>query len=534
MSSWKIKILVQGTPIHGANGIYFDKNDLLYVASVTGRDIQVMDRESGEILRRIGPEQGVEGPDDLIFGPDGSVYWTSILTGEIGRLSPNGIKTGQMVAPGVNPITFSQDGRLFTALDFLGEGLYELDPDLKNPPQLLIQTLGFLNAMQFGPGGYLYGPIFNQNKVVRIDVDARTVTTVADGFGLPVAVKFDSQGRLHALDLQTGEVLRIDTRTGAREVIAHLEPGLDNLAFDSQGRLFVSHSQDGFIVEVLPGGQVRVVSPGGLMAPGGIAVRIRPDGRESVFVADTFTLREFDGASGAPMSLARHFIGLPGLTSPATVSRDGQNLILSSWFGNAVQVWNPETQQVLEDYTDFAVPLNAIRFQDDLVVIEMGRSPGAARVIQIGPSGRIPLADASQGLVLPIGLESADGNLWVSDWHTGKVWQIGANGTHLSPPILVAEGLSRPEGLAMDQDGGLLVVESGAGRLSRIDLLGGQVRTVAEGLLLGAEGIPGTPPTWIFNGVAVGPSGVIYVTGDKGNVVYRLDPPNSQIQESIP
>ena len=78
------------------------------------------------------------------------------------------------------------------------------------------------------------------------------------------------------------------------------------------------------------------------------------------------------------------------------------------------------------------------------------------------------------------------------------------------------------------------MVESGAGRLSRIDLLTGQVRTVAEGLLLGAEGIPGTPPTWIFSGVAVGPSGVIYVTGDKGNVVYRLDPPNPQILESVP
>ena len=69
MSSGQIKILVRGTSIHGANGILFNRNDLLYIASVTGRDIQIMDRESGAILRRMGPEQGVEGPDDLIFGP---------------------------------------------------------------------------------------------------------------------------------------------------------------------------------------------------------------------------------------------------------------------------------------------------------------------------------------------------------------------------------------------------------------------------------------------------------------------------------
>ena len=518
------RILVQGTPIHGANGIYFDQNDLLYVASVAGRDISVMDPKGGKILRRIGPEQGVEGPDDLTFGPDGSLYWTSLFTGEVGRLSPDGVKTGQIVAPGTNPITFSSDGRLFVALDFLGDGLYELDADLVNPPQLLVPTLGFLNGMDFGPDGYLYGPIWTQGKIVRIDVNTKVVTTVADGLGIPAAVKFDSRGRLHALDHLSGEVVRVDIATGAKKIIARLEPGLDNLAFDSQDRLFVSHSQDSSIVEVLPSGQKRVVSPGGLMAPGGIAVMPGPDGKESIFIADTFTLREFDVVSGRPGSLARHFLGVPGITSPGTASLDGQNLVISSWFGNAVQVWNPETRQVLENYNDFAVPMNAIRFQGDLVVIELGHSAGAARVVRVTPSGRVTLADAADGLVVPVGLTSSDGDLWVSDWYTGKVWQIVANGLPLATPILVAQGLTNPEGLAIDRDGSLLVVESMADRLSRINLLTGEVTTVADGMLIGAETIPGTPPTWTFNGVAVGPSGVIYVTGARGNVVYRFNP----------
>jgi len=33
------KVLVQGAPIHGANGIMFDNNDMLYIASVLGREI---------------------------------------------------------------------------------------------------------------------------------------------------------------------------------------------------------------------------------------------------------------------------------------------------------------------------------------------------------------------------------------------------------------------------------------------------------------------------------------------------------------
>ena len=85
-------------------------------------------------------------------------------------------------------------------------------------------------------------------------------------------------------------------------------------------------------------------------------------------------------------------------------------------------------------------------------------------------------------------------------------------------------GLAAPEGLAVDVDGNLLVVEAGAGRLSRIDLLTGEVSKVVEDLELGAGAIPGLIPTWIFNGVAVGPSGYIYVTGDISNVLYRFKP----------
>jgi glucose/arabinose dehydrogenase len=68
------------------------------------------------------------------------------------------------------------------------------------------------------------------------------------------------------------------------------------------------------------------------------------------------------------------------------------------------------------------------------------------------------------------------------------------------------------------------VVETGAGRLSRIDTKTGKVRTVAENLALGFEAISGSTPTYIFRGVAVGPSGAIYVMSDVANVLYRIEP----------
>ena len=89
--------------------------------------------ETGKILKRLGPEVGVDGPDDLAFGPDGSIYWTDFFRGSVGRLAPDGKTSSQMVAPGVNPIILSKEGRLFVALAFLGDAFYELDPNLTAP-----------------------------------------------------------------------------------------------------------------------------------------------------------------------------------------------------------------------------------------------------------------------------------------------------------------------------------------------------------------------------------------------------------------
>ncbi|MHC4299081.1 MAG: kelch repeat-containing protein, partial [Planctomycetota bacterium] len=174
-------VLVQGSQLHGANGVFFDSDDRLYIACGFGQEIVVMDKETGEILDRLGPDVGVKGPDDLTFGPGGSLYWTDIGVGEVGRLSPDGVTTKQFVAPGVNPITFSDDGRLFTALCFLGDALYELDPDLVDPPRLIVEGPGMLNAFDFGPDGFLYSPAIGLSQVVRINVDTGEITPVIEG-----------------------------------------------------------------------------------------------------------------------------------------------------------------------------------------------------------------------------------------------------------------------------------------------------------------------------------------------------------------
>ncbi len=520
-----IRVLVDGAAIQGSNGLAVGPDGLLYVASVAGREIVVVNRFTGAVTGRLGTEIGVETPDDVAFGPDGSLYWTGFFAGEVGRLRPDG--TASIIAQlpvGVNPIAFNDEGRLFVGLVAFGDALYELDPEGVQPPQLILEPAGGLNGFSFGPDGLLYTPYQSAGAVARIDVDAATVDVFAPGFVLPVAVEFDSQGRLYVNDAGTEEIVRLDVVTGAREVFAELDDTTDNITFDDNDNLYATSLVQGSVRKVRQNGSVRTVVPGGMTVPGGVAVL--PAGRfglrDEVWVADFFSLRAFGPYFGNERAFYPATPGISPITGPTTVAADGEdNLILSSWLLNQVQVVEAASGQVLQSVQDFAVPLNAIRFDGDLVVAELGFPPGGAAVVRADgadPSQRTVLA---AGLAVPTGLASAGDDLWFADYVFGTVFQVVAAGQVLSPPLPVAGGLALPEGLAVLPSGDLLVVETGAGRLSRIDLSTGAVSTVADGLELGTS-IPNAPPTWAFNGVAVGRRGAVYVSGDASNKLYKL------------
>ncbi|NYT19502.1 MAG: hypothetical protein GKC08_04325 [Methanosarcinales archaeon] len=520
-----VEIIASGATIRNTNGLMFDSNDQLYVCSVFGGEILALDTETGEITNKLGIESGVKCPDDLIFGPDGSLYYTNLIVGEVGRLSPDGEVSSQFVAPGVNPITFSDDGRLFVALDFMGDGLYELDPTFSSEPRLIASDLGWLNGMDWGPDGYLYGPIWTTGEIVRIDVDSGDITTVSEGFAIPAAVKFDSSGHLYVADYKEGEISRIYLNNSTTEVIATGLESIDNIAFDSSDRLFIS-ANDG-IFEILTDGTKREVLKGGMIGPGGIAV-YSDNGQDTVFIADLLSLRELDGQTGEERYVERHIMGdiinyngttARGITGPMTVSADEDKLIISSWMYDIVQVWDPVEHKLIEEHIGFPYITNAIAVQEDLVVAELGLEAGEARLVKVTETERTTLAT---GLAVPVGIAATEDELWISDWFTGMVLQIVKDGETLTQPMPVATNLSFPEGLAVDVDGNLLVVETGTGNLSKIDLQTGEIRNIAENLEVGAQAIPGVTPHYIFNGVAVSPSGTIYVTGDVSIVLYRI------------
>ena len=529
--NYELEVFVQGAALNGTNGIDIGPDGNLYIASVNGQEIVVMNKHTGEIIDRYGPERGVLGPDDLVFGPDGTLYWTDILTGYVGRMTIDGQLLGyQFVAPGVNPITFSSEGRLFVALDFLGDGFYELDPELVEPPIPIIVAseanpfpLGFFNAFDFCDDRYLYGPLYAAGLVIRVDVDSECELPTSDPFGVgiaevvsagfvnPVSTKFGPDGLLYVLD-QTGEVFRVNIQTGEKTLWTTCEPGLDNMVFDEDGTLYMTNNEQGWVAEVSPNGHFNFISPGGMMLPQGLAILQGPDNEDVLYEADLWRLRQFNASSGEEENTFRGALvptGPESLILPMNISADGDNLIITSWFSSGVQVWNPQAG-VIESYPDVVLPIDAVRVNGDIVVSDFGLG------------GVVNANDNS--LIVPLGAASGlatDGEtLWAADQASGEILRIDFDGGPATVSV-VAGGLAGPEGLAFDSQGRLLVVEAVASRVSRFDFATGEVTVLVEGLDLFGPGL-GSPPTWGFDGIAVGSSDDIFVSGSGATVLYRV------------
>lgn len=530
------KTIVRGADIKGTNGIYFGPDDNLYIASFYDQKIIVMNKQNGKILRQFD----VDSADDLVFHPDGnSFYYTDVLTGFVVRMGLDGTELGRLyLAPGANPITFleeeGENPRLFAGTCFLGDGLYELDPGLDpSKTRAIVEwtggfPVGIFNAFDFGPDGLLYGPVFAQGFLAKVNVGEAgdlpttdpygdgTVTPFSFGFAYPVAAKFGPDGLLTVLD-QNGEVSKVNIETGEKTLFATLDPGLDNLAFDADGTLYISNADFGWIVEILPSGQARTISRGGMIGPQGLAVLPGTNNKDKVFVGNIFRMHQFNGRSGKEENIYKGYLVPEAnkMTMPFSVQADGENLLVSSWFSGEVQVWSPETDEIVigEQY-EMEIPIDAVRVNGEVIVSDLAL--GVAKASD--QSVIAPLAVAS-------GLATDGVTLWAADWATGQVFQIDFDGTKNE----VARGLSGPEGLAFEKEGSLVVVEAGASRLSRIDLTkdaGENVSTVVDNLELSGGPIDfvNWPPTWWFDGVAVGPSGDIYISGGGANVLYRVSP----------
>ena len=224
-------------------------------------------------------------------------------------------------------------------------------------------------------------------------------------------MKFDSQGYLVSTQVASGQVLRIDPRSGEQRMLAALNPGLDNLTFVGD-RLFVSNFT-GEITEILGGGETRSVLPGGLNWPLDLAVG--DDG--NLYVADG-TYFYVVGADGSLQTVSMLFTpGYPGFLRGLAPAGPGAFVVTTS--GGQIARYRPADGET-EDLADGFDQLYGVA---------------------IGPGDSIVFAELG----------------------AGRVHSLRSGNT-----AVLASGLKDPVGVAFGPDGSPLVAESGAGRVVRL------------------------------------------------------------------
>jgi len=512
---WRLERLTPPSRLFGANGLRTGPDGRLYIAQVTGSQISALDVRTGRIDTISAKGSDIIAPDDVAFGPDGTMYATEVMDGRVSALAKDGrARVLRDDLPCANGITV-HDGRLFINECRDGGRLMELALD-GGAPRVLLENLPSPNAMEVGPDGMLYYPLMTANEIWRVDLDSKGPSEpqrVVGDLGVPDAVKFDSDGYIVSTQVASGQVLRIDPRSGEQTVLAQLTPGLDNLAI-VDGRLFASNFT-GEITEIVGGGETRTMLPGGLNWPLDLAI----GDDERLYVADG-TYFYAVGADGSLQTVGMLFSpGYPGFLRGLAPAGPGEFVVTTS--GGQVARYRPASNETDYLATDF----------DQLYGVAIG--PGQTIVFAELGTGRVHalrsgnVETLASDLQDPVGVAIApDGSPLVAESAAGRVMKLTGSGADV-----VVDGLQKPQGLLV-RDGQLYIVDAGAKEVVAFDLNSKARNTIASGLPVGTppgvepKPLKGMPPfsgpQGPFAGIAAGPDGSLYVSADADGSVLAL------------
>lgn len=521
-SEYRTEVIVPASPMHGVHGLAIGPDGALYAASLTAHSIFRIDLATNEVTTFVGSPRGTS--DDLAFGPDGTLAWTGGNFSTIYARTPKGrILTLAEDMPGVNAINYTKDGRLFATRIFGGDGLYEIDTAGQAPPRVVAEGIGGLNGFEIADDGALYGPLFFKGKIVKVNIETGAMADVADGFMQPSAINLDSQGRIVALDYMTGEVMRLALDGKSRQLIATVPPPADNLAIAPNGFIYVSSSAFNGVTEIHPEtGATRRITWGNITAPGTVTT-VERDGREQLILADSWGARFVDPATGTVTPIPRGQ-GVAGATGLAVA---GDTYVLSNfWPFGIVQIIDRATGKLIASLPGFGAPYDIKPVSDGFMVADFASD----RLVHVANDEARTRRNAAWGMEGPVGLvDAGDRIFYVTEY--GKKDKRGqyVNGdisrvdTKTNERTIITRKLKRPEGMAMTNDGRLIVAEVGARRVVAIDPTGKKpLEVLAENLAIGLDVGSHVPAPFLPTGVTVAKDGAIYVTGDVDNVLYRI------------
>ncbi|HVL33806.1 MAG TPA: hypothetical protein VM600_09540, partial [Actinomycetota bacterium] len=558
-TSYDVSYLAPPRPVCCGNGVSLE-GDVLIMNHAALDAISRIDVSTGTLLSPLAGEDDDDAeelvtPDDQWRDPaTGDLYVTEILTNGVRKIAPDGARRRVMSGFGdgvahPNAITgLRRPGaplRLFISMVSFEPasrtGIWEVDPAGLVPPQLVYGAAGGQviyerglrapNAMAFDPAGKeLYVPESYGGAVWAIDVDAHTARRVyagrPDGKANGIALRFarDGESILYA-EQDSGRLLRLDPDGPPEQepgVVAQLDPGIDGIAEHADGRIFLSNFRFGGLAVVLPGAEPRAVEQmftRSLDLPNGISRRSNGD----IVVGDLGSMAVVaDGAIARPKQFIRDDFDIAV----------GVHASPQSCLAYATGFFRGSLQEV--DLCDEAKPHREVVPRRTFVApwdiaAGAGTSMYVTDIAQgtvwlVAPDGSAPPRVIAAGLVTPTGIAVATGplgrrSLFVSETDAGHIRMLDAE-TGMTIGIL--DGLAAPEGIAIDGDGSLVVVEAGAGRLTRVRTDGG--REALTGIAPDVRGVGVLQVLNFFADVEIDEMRRIYVTSPRDGSLMMLTP----------
>lgn len=477
-------------------------------------------------------------------------------------------------------------------------------------------------------GRYVYFADTYNQRVRRVDLVTGDLVTVAGGGvdaplnlpslvvdGVPATaaalhdpsgVAVDAQGNLFVSDTDYGRVRRIDRQTGLITTFAG--GGLNvnfvasvsvpavaislrypsGLAFDAQGNLLIADKGHSRIVRVTPGGAATVVAgigEAGFSGDGGIATAatldwpqaVATDASGNVFIADTNNdrIRRVDASTGvintiagggdstaegivatsanvvAPQGIAATPEGLLLVSTGRRVRRIAAGVI-TTIAGNGQACHSgeggPATQARMCTPRGIAVDAVGNTYIADHYghrIVKVSASGIASTLVgdgfggSFGDGGPANLARVQYPYGMAI---DEDGNLLIADMGNDRIRRVDL---HADPPAIStivgtgghgfygdegpasAAQLNRPYDVTVDTAGNLFIADLGNARVRRVDAVTGSITTVAGN---GTTTIDGDGGPAIEAGVdeptdvAVDAAGNLYIGEAWRNVVRKVDP----------
>jgi sugar lactone lactonase YvrE len=517
--NYKMVRLVKDTLFPGCNGATIGIDGALYMVHTGNGQVTRVDLKTMKASRFVPPYAGTFITDDITSDDKGNFYVTGTtkIVGEVYRLDKAGMKTvisKALASP--NGIQYNkQTGRLFASECFWGNRVFELDPNGVKEAKLLVKenVIAVPEGFGFDPDtNDLIIPDMGTGKILRVNPDTGDITTIADKFAAPIALKVGPD-KMAYFPEQGGAVYRLSLDGQRREKLAQLPPGLDNLAITPKGRLFITSYWDATVYEVATdgSGKFKTLFPKGPNQVNGVLFK-----NGKLLISDAIKIRSVEKDKYIPSKLnawASHGMPLPlGLADGP-----GDQVFWPDWVNNAVAIGNPATGEFKPVAGELNRPMAVLmsKTEPKIYVVEYGA--GQITEVSLKDGAKKALVKNLEG---PVSFTIIDTFLYVAEAKLGRISKVDLSSGKAE--VFLASVVGKVGALANDGKGNLLALDGASGKLFRINPKNLAISVLAENLPVAYGTYGSYPGIQTPLPMTVNDKGDIYIaTSDRGLIALE-------------